>query len=58
MNVAFPRWLFDQIHSRNLVYNQCWEDPALDNAVLNIGPSDHIVMITSAATTTRQAAIA
>jgi S-adenosylmethionine-diacylglycerol 3-amino-3-carboxypropyl transferase len=48
MNIAFPRWLFDQIHSRNLVYNQCWEDPALDNAVLNIGPRDHIVMITSA----------
>ena len=48
MKIAFPKWLFDQIHSRNLVYNQCWEDPALDNAVLNIGPRDHIVMITSA----------
>lgn len=48
MNKAFSRWLFDQIHSRNLVYNQCWEDPAVDNAVLDIGPKDHIVMITSA----------
>lgn len=45
MSVAFSRWLFDQIHSRNLVYNQCWEDPAVDNAVLNIGPKDRIVMI-------------
>jgi S-adenosylmethionine-diacylglycerol 3-amino-3-carboxypropyl transferase len=48
MSKAFSRWLFDQIHSRNLVYNQCWEDPAVDNAVLNIGPQDRIVMITSA----------
>jgi S-adenosylmethionine-diacylglycerol 3-amino-3-carboxypropyl transferase len=48
MSMGFPRWLFDQIHSRNLVYNQCWEDPAVDNAVLNIRSRDHIVMITSA----------
>src|SRR5215831_16596862 len=48
MRVAFSRRLFDQIHSRNLIYNQCWEDPAVDNAVLNIGPRDRIVMITSA----------
>jgi S-adenosylmethionine-diacylglycerol 3-amino-3-carboxypropyl transferase len=48
MGSAFSRWLFDQIHSRNLIYNQCWEDPAIDNAVLDIGPDDHIVMITSA----------
>ncbi|HYR42366.1 MAG TPA: BtaA family protein [Terriglobia bacterium] len=48
MGFAFSRWLFDQIHSRNLVYNQCWEDPAVDNAVLGIGGQDRIVMITSA----------
>jgi S-adenosylmethionine-diacylglycerol 3-amino-3-carboxypropyl transferase len=42
------RWLFDRIHTRNLIYNQCWEDPALDHEVLNIAPSDKIVMITSA----------
>ena len=45
---ALSRSLFHQIHSRNLVYNQCWEDPAVDNAVLGIGPEDRIVMITSA----------
>ena len=48
MRMALSRWLFDRIHSRNLVYNQCWEDPAVDNAVLGIGPQDRIVMITSA----------
>ncbi len=48
MKMAFSGWLFDRIHSRNLVYNQCWEDPAVDNAVLGIGPEDRIVMITSA----------
>jgi S-adenosylmethionine-diacylglycerol 3-amino-3-carboxypropyl transferase len=48
MKLAFSRWLFNQIHSRNLIYNQCWEDPALDHEVLNIGPSDRIAMITSA----------
>src|SRR5215510_257713 len=48
MKLAFSRWLFDQIHSRNLIYNQCWEDPELDHAVLDIGASDKIVMITSA----------
>ena len=48
MKLALSRWFFDQVHSRNLIYNQCWEDPALDNEVLNIGPDDRLVMITSA----------
>src|SRR5262245_61427533 len=48
MKLAFSRWLFNQIHSRNLIYNQCWEDPELDHEVLEIGPNDRIVMITSA----------
>jgi S-adenosylmethionine-diacylglycerol 3-amino-3-carboxypropyl transferase len=42
------RWLFDQIHKRNLIYNQCWEDPSLDHEALEIGPGDRIVTITSA----------
>jgi S-adenosylmethionine-diacylglycerol 3-amino-3-carboxypropyl transferase len=45
---AISQWLFDQIQSRNLVYNQCWEDPAVDDAVLGIETQDRIVMITSA----------
>jgi S-adenosylmethionine-diacylglycerol 3-amino-3-carboxypropyl transferase len=28
------RWLFDAVHRQNLVYNQCWEDPAVDHAAL------------------------
>src|SRR6185295_4391039 len=42
------RWLFDQIQRRNLIYNQCWEDPSVDDAALKIGPGDRIAMITSA----------
>jgi S-adenosylmethionine-diacylglycerol 3-amino-3-carboxypropyl transferase len=48
MKLAVSRWFFDQILSRHLIYNQCWEDPAIDNEVLNIGPKDRLVMITSA----------
>jgi S-adenosylmethionine-diacylglycerol 3-amino-3-carboxypropyl transferase len=48
MKPALARRLFDQIHSRNLIYNQCWEDPALDRAVLGLVPEDRVVMITSA----------
>lgn len=35
-------WLF-----HGLVYPQIWEDPVVDMAVLNIGPADHMVCITS-----------
>ncbi len=42
------RWLFDQVHKRNLIYNQCWEDPSIDQQALNIGGSDRIATITSA----------
>ena len=28
--------LFDIIYSRALVYNTCWEDPAVDRAALNL----------------------
>ena len=42
------QWLFEQIHQRNLIYNQCWEDPTVDKQALNITPADRIVMITSA----------
>lgn len=41
------RW-FNLIHSHNLVYNTCWEDPRLDRVALQLGPHDVILMITSA----------
>ncbi len=40
--------LFKAIHTRNLIYNTCWEDPRLDRVALNLGPSDRVVVITSA----------
>lgn len=36
------RWLFDAIHHRNLVYNQCWEDPAVDREALGLTPEDRV----------------
>lgn len=41
-------WMFKQVHSRNLVYNTCWEDPRCDRILLDIQEDSEIVMITSA----------
>ena len=40
--------IFQQIHSRNLVYNTCWEDPRCDRELLEIGPESRVLMLTSA----------
>lgn len=40
--------LFDAITSRSLVYNTCWEDPAVDRKALALGPGDSVLVITSA----------
>src|ERR1700677_5000422 len=39
---------FRLVHSHNLVYNTCWEDPRLDRQALQLGPDDTLAMITSA----------
>jgi S-adenosylmethionine-diacylglycerol 3-amino-3-carboxypropyl transferase len=39
---------FHAVHSRNLVYNTCWEDPRLDRRALDLGPDDRVMVITSA----------
>jgi S-adenosylmethionine-diacylglycerol 3-amino-3-carboxypropyl transferase len=39
---------FNLVHGRNIVYNQCWEDPRLDRVALNLSPQDRVVVITSA----------
>lgn len=39
---------FKFVHGRNIVYNQCWEDPRLDRVALDLTPRDHVVVITSA----------
>src|SRR5262245_39887345 len=40
--------IFKAVHHRNLIYNTCWEDPALDRVALSLGPGDRVVVITSA----------
>jgi S-adenosylmethionine-diacylglycerol 3-amino-3-carboxypropyl transferase len=40
--------LFDTLWHHNLVYNQCWEDPAVDRQALDLQPSDRVLVITSA----------
>lgn len=40
--------VFDAIYSRSLVYNTCWEDPAVDRQALRLCPSDTVLVITSA----------
>lgn len=41
------RW-FSLIHLKNLVYNQCWEDPRLDRQALQLTERDQVAVITSA----------
>lgn len=40
--------LFSLITGRSLVYNACWEDPAVDREILRLGPDDDVLVITSA----------
>jgi S-adenosylmethionine-diacylglycerol 3-amino-3-carboxypropyl transferase len=40
--------LFNVVHGRNLIYNTCWEDPALDRVALDFRPDDRVLVITSA----------
>jgi S-adenosylmethionine-diacylglycerol 3-amino-3-carboxypropyl transferase len=39
---------FHLVYHTNLVYNQCWEDPARDQEALELGPDDRVLAITSA----------
>ncbi len=47
-NERFHERLFNAIYSKALVYNTCWEDPAVDRQALNLAPHDNILVITSA----------
>ncbi|TRZ64391.1 MAG: DUF3419 family protein [Rhodocyclaceae bacterium] len=40
--------VFKAVYSRSLVYNTCWEDPAVDRRALTLQPDDHMLVITSA----------
>ncbi len=39
---------FNALYRRSLIYNQCWEDPALDRVALDLGPDSEVMVITSA----------
>jgi S-adenosylmethionine-diacylglycerol 3-amino-3-carboxypropyl transferase len=40
--------LFRTLYSTSLVYNTCWEDPAVDRQALNFTPDDVVLVLTSA----------
>ncbi len=40
--------VFDSLTSRSLVYNTCWEDPAVDRKALELQSDDRVLVITSA----------
>ncbi|TAG07278.1 MAG: DUF3419 family protein [Cytophagia bacterium] len=40
--------IFQNIHSNNLIYNTCWEDPRCDREMLQFKNDSKVVMITSA----------
>ncbi len=44
----FDQRVFGALYGRSLVYNTCWEDPAVDRAALELGPDDTVLVITSA----------
>jgi len=39
--------LFDAVYARSLVYNACWEDPAIDRIALDLSAKDTVLVITS-----------
>jgi S-adenosylmethionine-diacylglycerol 3-amino-3-carboxypropyl transferase len=41
-------WVFRQVHTKNLVYNTCWEDPRCDRELMDLQEDSEVVMITSA----------
>lgn len=40
--------VFNWVHKNNLMYNTCWEDPAIDRIALDLRPADRLLVITSA----------
>jgi S-adenosylmethionine-diacylglycerol 3-amino-3-carboxypropyl transferase len=40
--------VFGLVWRQSLIYNQCWEDPALDRQALRLTPQDRVMVITSA----------
>ena len=45
---TFSEYVFDMITKNYLIYNSCWEDPAIDRAALDIRRHDTLLTIASA----------
>ncbi|MFA5668940.1 MAG: BtaA family protein [Balneolaceae bacterium] len=45
---SVSRWWFNTITNNFLIYNSCWEDPAIDRNALQLDSSSEVLMITSA----------
>lgn len=41
-------FVFNRIHRSQLIYNTCWEDPAIDRKLMRLDSRSKVVMITSA----------
>ncbi len=48
MSARVNERVFDALYARSLIYNTCWEDPAVDRQALGITAEDTILVITSA----------
>lgn len=48
MNTRLNERVFDALYSRSLIYNTCWEDPAVDRRALDFTAEDTMLVITSA----------
>ncbi len=50
--MGFMNWFngrcFNLVHSNQLIYNTCWEDPRIDRVALELKPDDVLLTITSA----------
>ncbi|TVR85905.1 MAG: DUF3419 family protein [Saprospirales bacterium] len=46
--MSFNQRIFNWIHTNNLIYNCCWEDPACDRKLLQLDENSRILMLTSA----------
>ncbi len=44
----FDQNVFNALYARSLVYNTCWEDPAVDRRALKLGADDTVMVISSA----------
>jgi S-adenosylmethionine-diacylglycerol 3-amino-3-carboxypropyl transferase len=44
----FDQNVFNALYARSLVYNTCWEDPAVDRRALELGADDTVMVISSA----------